>query len=381
VQTLPWLDYSGQTASALVACRASHRIDSILCAFEEGIRNKVDQKGSITGEERLVLAVMALQREVNDGGLRQFFVNYSRDFAPIIQSSLLRIQCRATAEIVTDAIAALGLTDISVETVAEALQGDDPARDQALRECDDRFYQINEIESNLFSFVEAHQDKIELAGASPAPRQTRSSTFLNISKLYAGLIQAHQTDYTLEWTRSVAEDLARKQAIPATASELDGAAVLYSLDQALKAGDLDACEKLALLAFDLVREHTMQGVLHKDWIQQLIASSQEELADAATLAYLEFLKNSDPTVRATHNRIKLWATTLQEHAGALPNSVKFYNENFTGLGLDRIVESVEPEPAVSVEEPRATLAGLTRGRPPHPGSGHTKRERRKRART
>jgi hypothetical protein len=381
VQTLPWLDYSGQTAPELIACGGSHRIDSILCAFEEGIRNKLDQQGNISGEERLVLAVVALQREVNDGGHRQFFANYARDFAPIIQSSLLRIQCRATAEIVTDAIAALGLTDISVETVSEALQGDDPARDEALRDCDDRFCQINEIEPGLFRFLEAQQDKIQLASASSAPRQTRSSTFLNISKLYAGLLHAQQTDYTLEWTRSAAEDLARKQAIPATASELDGAAVLYSLDQALKAGDLDACEPLALLAFDLVREHTMQGVLHKDWIHQLIASSQGELADAATLAYLEFLKHSDPAVRATQNRIKLWATTLQENAAALPSSVRFYNENFTGLGLDRIVEFVAPEPVIAVEEPRATLAGLTKGRPPRVGSGSARRERRKRART
>jgi hypothetical protein len=381
VQKLPWLDYSGQTAIELIACRSSHRIDSLLCGFEEGILNKLDQQGGISGEERLVLAVMALQREVNDGGHRQFFRNSSPEFAPIIQSSLLRIHCRATAEIVTDAMAALGLTDISPDTVSAALRGDDPVRDQALRDCDDRFYRTNEIEPNLFSFVEAHQDKIQLAGASPAPRQRRSSTFLNISKLYAALLRSQQADHTLDAARCVAEDLAHKQAIPATASELDGAAVLYSLDQALKAGNLDACEPLALLAFDLVREHTMQCVLHKDWIHQLIASSQGDLADAATLTYLEFLKQSDPAVRATQNRIKLWVPTLQEHAGALPSSVNFFNAHFLEMGLDRIIELAEPEPAVAVEEPRATLAGLTSGRPPRAGSGPAKRERRKRVRT
>jgi hypothetical protein len=91
LQNLPWLDYSGEAASELIACKNSHRIDSLLCAFEEGIQNKREQQGSVTDEERLVLAVMALEREVNNGGHRQFFVNSSREFAPVIEESLLRI--------------------------------------------------------------------------------------------------------------------------------------------------------------------------------------------------------------------------------------------------------------------------------------------------
>src|SRR6266446_834119 len=65
LEKLSWLDYTGQTTSELIGCKKSHRIDSLLCAFEEGIQAKLDQAGagSITGEEDLVLAVMALERE------------------------------------------------------------------------------------------------------------------------------------------------------------------------------------------------------------------------------------------------------------------------------------------------------------------------------
>ena len=334
MHTLPWLDYAGQTTPELIACKSSHRIDSLLRAFEQGIQNKLDQQESISDEERLVLAVMALHREVNNGGHQQFFLNSSRHFVPVIESSLLRIDCDETAAIVADAIAALG---------PEGIHGEDPVRDKILQDCDERFYQSSyqteEIEANLFRFVEANQEKIRPVGVSAAPRPRRTSSFLNVSKLYSMLLSSQQTDFTLEWIRYVAEDMAQKQAVPATEADLDAAAVLYALDQNLKAGDLDACERLALLAFDLARDHTMQGVLHRDWINQLIAASQDELADAATLAYLEYLKSSDPSSRATQNRIKLWAAPVREHAAVLPNSSGFFAANFPGMGVERMLET------------------------------------------
>ncbi|PYV26956.1 MAG: hypothetical protein DMG27_05210, partial [Acidobacteria bacterium] len=111
MERLPRLDYTGQTTSELIACKNSHSIDSLLCAFEWGIQAKAKAgpagEGSLTGEERLVLAVMALNREVNNGGYDQFFVNSSRRFVPIIVDSLRRIGCAATAAITERAIAAL----------------------------------------------------------------------------------------------------------------------------------------------------------------------------------------------------------------------------------------------------------------------------------
>ena len=91
--TLPWLDYTGQSTQELIACKNTHRIDSLLCALEEGIQAKERQDGEagLTDEERVVLAVRALDREVNNGGFSQFFANSSRRFVPIIVDSLRRI--------------------------------------------------------------------------------------------------------------------------------------------------------------------------------------------------------------------------------------------------------------------------------------------------
>ena len=83
---LPCLDgYSGQTVSELLALEDSHRVDSLLWAFEEAINQKAARVGedNLTIEERIVLAVEALEREVNNGGYDQFFVN-SMEYAPLI---------------------------------------------------------------------------------------------------------------------------------------------------------------------------------------------------------------------------------------------------------------------------------------------------------
>lgn len=330
---LPWLDYSGQTASELIACKNSHRIDSLLCALEEGIQNKRDQQGSVTDEERLVLAVMALDREVNNGGHYQFFVNSSRQFAPIIEQSLLRIHCSATAAIVADAIAALGLAVFSEEAVSTAIHAPDAVRDQILDGCDQRFYKLHEIESNLFSFVEAHQNQIQLASALVAPRRLDPPEFPNVTSLYAHLLCSKSSDHSLEGTRRLARDLATEQSIPATEGELERAALLYSLRQSLKAGDLALCEPLARRAFELVRVETTQCVLHRQWVNQLIAASQDALANAFTLEYLEYLKDSDQSTRSIQNRVKFWAAPLQEHPASLPNSVKFFTANFPEVDL------------------------------------------------
>lgn len=117
----PWLDYAGQTTSELIACKNTHSIASLLCAFEWGIQAKVGPGGEeeLTKDERLVLAVMALQREVNNGGYSQFFTNSSRRFVPIIVDSLRRIGCVRTGPITTRAITALRIQNLDPDAGRE----------------------------------------------------------------------------------------------------------------------------------------------------------------------------------------------------------------------------------------------------------------------
>ena len=101
----PWLDYTGQKTADLLACQESHRIDSLICAFEWGIQAKEAQKKKLSPEERLVLAVKALDREVNNGGFDQFLTNSSKRYAGEIVDALRTIGAKRTADLVAEALA------------------------------------------------------------------------------------------------------------------------------------------------------------------------------------------------------------------------------------------------------------------------------------
>ena len=67
---LQWLDrYTGQTVNQLLALEGKYRIDSLVLVFEEALDQKEAREGehALSNEERIVLAVEALQREVDNG--------------------------------------------------------------------------------------------------------------------------------------------------------------------------------------------------------------------------------------------------------------------------------------------------------------------------
>jgi Domain of unknown function (DUF4375) len=147
---LEWLDgYAGQTTEELLALRSTHRIDSLVLAFEQALDRKAGREGpeSLREEERVVLAVEALEREVNNGGFLQFFDNSSQEFAPVIVGALRRIGCPRNADIARRAVAALAL--------------DDAERNDALEACDQEYYRCDEdIAGRLFDFIAANRGKI-----------------------------------------------------------------------------------------------------------------------------------------------------------------------------------------------------------------------------
>jgi hypothetical protein len=103
------------------------RCDSLVLAFGEAIGQKSQRNGakSLTVEERVVLAVEALEREVNNGGYGQFFINSSREFAPTIVDALQRIGGKKTASITQKAIKAVGVEgDLTTEAIDAAMATD-----------------------------------------------------------------------------------------------------------------------------------------------------------------------------------------------------------------------------------------------------------------
>ena len=162
---LPFLkEYSGQTVEQLLSLEGEYRIDSLVGAFEEALLKRAFRDGdaALNDEERAILAVEALEREVNNGGYRLFFENSTREFAPIIVQALVRIGCPRTAEITQTAIDALHLPTLTIGAIEAAMEGDN-VNEEDLNECDSFYYKGPEnIAGQLFAFIKTNKNAITL---------------------------------------------------------------------------------------------------------------------------------------------------------------------------------------------------------------------------
>jgi hypothetical protein len=161
---------------------------------------------------------------------------------------------------------------------------------------------------------------------------------------------AKKTSLSLDSARQLARELAQKQSMAATDSDLEGAAVLYAFSRAVPSGDLVASGLLAPRAFELMRGDTTHCVLHRDWVLQLIGASKLDLADTSTRAYLEYLGGCDQSTLSTQNRILFWTAVLKQHAAALSESVEFLGARFPEIDLDK---PLPPERLVVRQRPNA----------------------------
>jgi hypothetical protein len=154
--------YEGQSTEELLALAGRFRIDSLVLAFEEAIQAKRPEAVSL--EESYILAVEALEREVNNGGYSQFFINASAEFVPVIEMALRAINCPKTADVTRDAIAALRLDLVTADTVAAAVDGDESVQ-QALDDCDARYFGSGEpIADRLFQWIAVNKDRVRVGG-------------------------------------------------------------------------------------------------------------------------------------------------------------------------------------------------------------------------
>lgn len=160
---LRWLDgYSGETIDELLALEGECRIDSIILAIHQAFDQKNAREGedALSVEERIVVAIEALQAEVNNGGFQQFFVNSSKEFAPIMVAALTRVGCPQRAEITQRAIDALHLSGVSVEAIDAAMT--DVEDEEELDKCDELYFASSEdTDAQLFAFIKANKNSIK----------------------------------------------------------------------------------------------------------------------------------------------------------------------------------------------------------------------------
>jgi len=154
--------YSGQSTEELLALEGQYRTDSLVLAFEEAIQ----QKSQPSVHERYVLAIESLEREVNNGGYSQFFLNLPGEFGGIVESALRAIDCPKTADITRDAIAVIvrqSKGDLSADALSHASAEADGATVDALGECDGRYFSNDEpIADRLFQWIKANKATIRI---------------------------------------------------------------------------------------------------------------------------------------------------------------------------------------------------------------------------
>jgi hypothetical protein len=158
---LQWLDgYSGQTVDELIGLEGHYRIDSLVLAFEQAIDQKAARVGyeKLSEEELIILAVEAMEREVNNGGFDQFFIN-APEYAPLLVNALRRIGCPQAAKISQKAVTMVE----KAPRIENRTPEDDEKLMDVLDECDNLYYKRPEnIEESLFAFIKANRAKIAL---------------------------------------------------------------------------------------------------------------------------------------------------------------------------------------------------------------------------
>jgi hypothetical protein len=161
-----WLEgYKGQTTDELIAFAGAYRTDSIVLAFEQGIAARVARNGAeqLTAAERVVLAVEALEREVNSGGFEGLFAVESEQ-VPHLASSLSAIGRDDVADLTRSAIASLGIDGpLTPDAIKAAIDEEDDDRDDPLDAYDEIYYATaGDLADPLFAYISANRAQITL---------------------------------------------------------------------------------------------------------------------------------------------------------------------------------------------------------------------------
>ena len=159
-----WLEeYSGESTSTLLAMEDEYCSESIALAFEQALGQK-SMTTTLTSQERTVLVIGALEREVNNGGFLLFFQNSSAEYALEAPDCLGKINCRQGAELARQALATLDVpASSSPEEIQDAANEENEQRDERLDQLDQEYFsKVGDLSSALLAFIKDNQENIVL---------------------------------------------------------------------------------------------------------------------------------------------------------------------------------------------------------------------------
>jgi hypothetical protein len=141
-------NYSGESADQLFALETTHRVDSLVLAFEQAIQQHEAKRGfsALSVVEQDLLAIETLERDVNNGGYSQLFLNAQPEYIPQLVGALTRIGCPETAALTARAIAANAAND-----------------DAECSACDGAFFGGTEdIAGRLFEYLKTNRSTLSI---------------------------------------------------------------------------------------------------------------------------------------------------------------------------------------------------------------------------
>ena len=156
--------YKGQSTDQLIALAPAYRIDSLVLAFEQALEQKKAAGKKLSQPESDILVIEAMEREVNNGGYRQFFSNTSGVYTTNLPAALERIGCPVAAKIASEALASLkisgAVTAAKIKSAAAKLDNNTAAE---LGKLDARYFQNTEpVAEKLFAYIQAKRHEIIL---------------------------------------------------------------------------------------------------------------------------------------------------------------------------------------------------------------------------
>jgi len=168
---LGWMDgYEGESVDGILAFSDSENPYHVLGVLEQSIEQHWKKRpGMRTGVENIIVAVMALMREVNNGGFDQFYRNSSKRWAFFARSALVHIGRKDVAKIVGRAVRSLGKFESNVlgpgvgsrfTELDERMSRPNAQRSQVFEECDIAFHQLTELPESLLAYARRHPNGI-----------------------------------------------------------------------------------------------------------------------------------------------------------------------------------------------------------------------------
>ena len=116
---------------------------------------KDDDISQLDENEKVLYVLFTFNLEVQNGGLCQFFVNSSREYAPLVSDYLELVGALEHKELYDNFVIdnKLDLTDLSSFEITDLSEFKEKNNEYTFDEFDDLFYDLKNLEDYLYTFI------------------------------------------------------------------------------------------------------------------------------------------------------------------------------------------------------------------------------------